>query len=94
MYIILYIYSRITNVDPKYPLLGENITMTCSIEVISSAFKRGIEIKWSGPNPELDQETINGRMDLDVNNSIKRIDDRHGKIKSYLISRYILKLTI
>ena len=78
---------RITNINPKHPLIGENVSMTCSIEVIPDMYKSGIEIIWSGPTEQFEEDSASGRINCDDDNMVKRIDDDSGRTKSYVISR-------
>ena len=78
---------RIFNITPKYPVIGENVSMTCCIEVLPNIDKSGVEIEWIGPNQEFEADCMGGRIECDSKNIVKRVDDYRGKTKSYLISK-------
>ena len=61
--------------------------MTCAIEVMPDIYKSGIEIEWSGPNQQFEEDCTSGRIDCDSENTVKRIDDDRGGTKSFVISR-------
>ena len=68
-------------------MIGENVSMTCGIEVLPNIFKSGVEIEWSGPNQKFEADCMGGRIECDSKNIVKRVDDYRGKTKSYLISK-------
>ena len=50
-------------------------------------YKSGIEIIWSGPTEQFEEDSASGRINCDDDNMVKRIDDDSGRTKSYVISR-------
>ena len=61
--------------------------MTCSIEVIPDTFKSGIEIKWSGPTEQFEEDYTSGRIHWNEDQTVKRINYYSETTKRYIISR-------
>ena len=78
--------SRISNIAPKYPVIGENVSMTCGIEVLPN-IKSGVKIEWSGPNQDFGADCTGGRIECDSENIVKRVDDNQRRTKSFVISK-------
>ena len=78
---------RISNISPKYPVIGENVSMTCGIEVLPNIYKSGVEIEWSGPSQEFEADCTGGRIECDSENIVKRVDDNQGRTQSFVISK-------
>ena len=73
--------------EPKYPVLGENVSITCTVEVSPAMFKSGIEIEWDGPGKHFDDECNTSRLECHQENHVQRIDDNRGRAKSVIISK-------
>ena len=68
-------------------MIGENVSITCSIEVLSDIFKDGVSIDWSGPHLQFEEDCNGSRIECENENVVKRIDDDRGRTKSLIISK-------
>ena len=68
-------------------MIGENVTITCSIEVLPDIFRSGVKIEWSGPSEQFEEDCNGGRIECDNENVVNRNDDDRGRTKSLIISK-------
>ena len=68
-------------------MISENVSITCSIEVLPDIFKDGVSIEWRGPNSQFEEDCNGSRVECENENVVKRIDDDRGRTKSLIISK-------